>query len=663
MHLILSVVLVIAGVVNLQAAEPLPALEETAVFDLGADVWPWGISGMERGPEGSFYMWGIAYAGDSSVETAFVIKTDGNGQKLWHYLFSTVQGNFPGGIAVNGDGNAYLAVTDLGTEEPMVVKLDPSGSVIQTQVLPVTDPGLNPMASGVAFDRNLERLYVSQEFYNDPISRTSTLVAAYDSDLNLLGSVVSPYVGLGDLLSFTFYGNALSLDNVGNVYVGGMDWLSYIALKYTPELSLTWSATQEIVPLEGIFFMSRGYPGGGVAFAGLELDDPVTPTAAVHLLKRVDGSGVFQAPVTVPLEMIFPAMGTDGRGNTYVGGYVLESGYSAVVKFDAEGGAAWEPPVLENRDVFFGSSFLADEAQNKLYVGGIHQYLADRGTFFLARYGQAAPPSEAMSVKITLDPPSVLPGTATQVVVEVVNASGDPVSGANVTLTAEPVANSGGHDHDTDRPVGAFSGPGIIVMSPAHGTTGPDGKLFAVFTSTHFGGLETIHAHLTATPAISTSAALEVRVPGLVLLPDAATYVKIGGTCNHHGPSDRPSVPSSCRSPDNNHWGAPDVIQVLQLIASDYLLKYPSRAMVKFNDISLQFGGAFDMNGNWKRPHRTHDKGKSVDVRSNPGNSDGVPTSDDNLKQFKVLTKERYPKAKVSIHSQGDANEHIHIDF
>jgi len=65
------------------------------------------------------------------------------------------------------------------------------------------------------------------------------------------------------------------------------------------------------------------------------------------------------------------------------------------------------------------------------------------------------------------------------------------------------------------------------------------------------------------------SVEIEVKVPDLELLPDATDpddYVKIGGTCQHHGPDG----PAGCDSPDNNHWGTHDVIDALQDIAFWY---------------------------------------------------------------------------------------------
>jgi len=86
---------------------------------------------------------------------------------------------------------------------------------------------------------------------------------------------------------------------------------------------------------------------------------------------------------------------------------------------------------------------------------------------------------------------------------------------------------------------------------------------------------------------------IKVRVPNLKKLPDPGTgdeYVKIGGTNKHQGPTDA----NPTAFPDNNHWGAEDVINALPVIAQKSRQSPPNGLgvtnKIKYNDISLVFG-------------------------------------------------------------------------
>jgi hypothetical protein len=97
---------------------------------------------------------------------------------------------------------------------------------------------------------------------------------------------------------------------------------------------------------------------------------------------------------------------------------------------------------------------------------------------------------------------------------------------------------------------------------------------------------------------------LTVKVPGLSLLPSNGNYVKVGGTSKHFGP---PGLQT-----DNNHYGTDYTISAIMSIAGLYKEEFQRRLLI--NDISLPYGGLFDINGDWQTPHKTHREGKNVDV-------------------------------------------------
>ncbi len=98
----------------------------------------------------------------------------------------------------------------------------------------------------------------------------------------------------------------------------------------------------------------------------------------------------------------------------------------------------------------------------------------------------------------------------------------------------------------------------------------------------------------------------------------------VGGTCDHHGPTDT-GTQQSCQSPDNNHYLRPTslnrLIKLQQAWATEYANKPGSGiGFLRINDASLPEGGKFEAyNSNlWTQSivsgHKTHDRGTDVDI-------------------------------------------------
>ena len=214
------------------------------------------------------------------------------------------------------------------------------------------------------------------------------------------------------------------------------------------------------------------------------------------------------------------------------------------------------------------------------------------------------------NIDVVLNPNEVFPdnipdmpqyGNRTEVIVKVTTPSGRPISGYPVVLQARGVPGSGGHDHDENRPVGNFQ--------QNNGQTNENGEFKTFYYASQFGGIERIIA---SGGEVRDSADLTVRVPGLILLPESEYYIKIGGTCRHHGPSISDTVPPACRIPDNNHLGTNDLIDALSAISLNYVQKGGEKIYI--NDVSLPYGGLFDMRGDWRPPHYEHRVGTNADV-------------------------------------------------
>ncbi|MFB3041341.1 MAG: penicillin-insensitive murein endopeptidase [Candidatus Poribacteria bacterium] len=109
-----------------------------------------------------------------------------------------------------------------------------------------------------------------------------------------------------------------------------------------------------------------------------------------------------------------------------------------------------------------------------------------------------------------------------------------------------------------------------------------------------------------------------MKFRNLVHLPDSPeNYIKIGGTCNHHGPRNDNKHPN-CRTPDNNHWGHDRAVAFLPFIAIQYRTRFPDDELLQINDIGLPSGGKFDIFAQWTGnvKHEYHRLGLDVDVRS-----------------------------------------------
>jgi hypothetical protein len=93
--------------------------------------------------------------------------------------------------------------------------------------------------------------------------------------------------------------------------------------------------------------------------------------------------------------------------------------------------------------------------------------------------------------------------------------------------------------------------------------------------------------------------AFVVGIQGLEVLSDSEDYIK---NSNHPGHSD----PVFC--------GTPEMNRKLAKLAREFRESYPQGGTVSFNDLSLPYGGLYDVDQNWDCPHELHREGISADV-------------------------------------------------
>jgi hypothetical protein len=90
-----------------------------------------------------------------------------------------------------------------------------------------------------------------------------------------------------------------------------------------------------------------------------------------------------------------------------------------------------------------------------------------------------------------------------------------------------------------------------------------------------------------------------VRVEGLVSLLAYYPGLKLIGETDTHR---------------ENHYGTLRTVVALRDIGDAWVQLYPNDP-VGINDMSLEWGGLFDLNSSWAPPHQRHRQGENVDVR------------------------------------------------
>gem|GEM_PF-2477812 len=199
--------------------------------------------------------------------------------------------------------------------------------------------------------------------------------------------------------------------------------------------------------------------------------------------------------------------------------------------------------------------------------------------------------------------------------------------GAQITLEIEGIYDTGGHlaelivknadgtvtvrKHETPRPTGTFES-GINKIS---GVTDDNGTFSCIYTASSIAGQERIIAKCDGKRA---EYVLDVKIPDLVKMPkpEGKRYELVG-------------CPSGAHS--ETHYLLPGFIPVLDIIAQKYYGKFEDDRM-KFNDMSLPWGGKFDYKyNNWTGPHDTHMSGRCCDL-NDVGRGQGVPPFNDNAR-------------------------------
>lgn len=216
------------------------------------------------------------------------------------------------------------------------------------------------------------------------------------------------------------------------------------------------------------------------------------------------------------------------------------------------------------------------------------------------------------SLSVNVMPQSVIPplirnGDTVATVEAVVKTcpaqSGSPPASVTVTLTVTPptqaTEEAGGHAHNTARLKGTLRdqngqpAAGCVVDSfDAQGM----GTCKVTYHPSQVSGVETIIAEADGFP--KAQAKVTVQVPNLIPMPesDIGAWRLTGVEPPHPG----------------SHYGTLETLDRIRAMATDYFTLHGESIGV--NDISLIWGGLFDIRGNWAPPHDGHRLGRSVDI-------------------------------------------------
>jgi hypothetical protein len=249
-------------------------------------------------------------------------------------------------------------------------------------------------------------------------------------------------------------------------------------------------------------------------------------------------------------------------------------------------------------------------------------------------------------VDINVTPTDVMPKKTGNNKADVVLTLSNPApsEGVNVKLTVEPVKGSGGHvedGHTGARLKGEItddSGSKIDTVKFAEGET----QKMVKYKADEVAGEEKIIAEIVNTQA-KCEETVNVKVPGLMRLDDGENY-DLKESTNIH--------PSS-------YWGAMDALGYFNSIANAYAVTFPNDSRLVVTDISLPWGGVFDLCGTYNPKdkcsaasnggHSSHRTGRDVDVRNS-----NIPM--ENRKEFEIICK--YYWAVPNNHGN-----HYHLDF
>lgn len=197
---------------------------------------------------------------------------------------------------------------------------------------------------------------------------------------------------------------------------------------------------------------------------------------------------------------------------------------------------------------------------------------------------------------------------------------GAPGTRWEVRLTREE--NSGGHAH---------SGGPTGTASPSSGVIPAAGTMPFVYKAPLASGRIRLNTFF-SDGTVDTDFMI-VRVPGLQELLSSESIRLIGKTSIH----------------PSNHFGHPALLAGVRKLASAFYEQFNRQLQV--NDISLEWGGIFDLSADWTGPHHEHRDGRAVDIRTL-----GVP-----IAQREFIARKAVELGFEVLHETSPVHDHLRM--
>ncbi|MDX2269890.1 MAG: hypothetical protein NW208_17440 [Bryobacter sp.] len=186
-----------------------------------------------------------------------------------------------------------------------------------------------------------------------------------------------------------------------------------------------------------------------------------------------------------------------------------------------------------------------------------------------------------------------------------------------------------------------------FTAGPIYTNTNQFGYAIIETKATIIGQQETLTVNAQVPGGIAQVNAVNVRYPEIYYVEAKPEWIHIGSTAMHGG------------SDAYNHWMRSTPAYGLLYAAQAFLAAFPSQGKIAVNDMSLPFGGKFDLAGNWTGSHQAHHRGTAVDVRAN-GAQYSLPSA--GINQFMMYCG-TYGATVVLHESVGTPNEHVHCQW
>ncbi|MDH4227840.1 MAG: putative metal-binding motif-containing protein [Deltaproteobacteria bacterium] len=234
-----------------------------------------------------------------------------------------------------------------------------------------------------------------------------------------------------------------------------------------------------------------------------------------------------------------------------------------------------------------------------------------------------------------------------------------PPQKCKIKLREEQEADSGGHFHNEKRPLGTLSASEVIFAY------GENESKIVKYTGSEASGVDRIYATTEMNgEKKEVFDSVTVMVPDLQPLASGPDY-KL--KCDLFPTIDR----CDARYQHKNFYSVREEVgRAMVAISCMYnnLFSKSKTFLLMVNDASLESGGLYDVNKNWKTPHTTHRLGTDVDIRSWPltvrmnGENVEVGIPKENRWMFNriVCAAGGYPKLE---HENIEGEEHYHLYF